>query len=81
VGQFAVAALYERRKLLRNKVRRSQTAATATKLHHYPTDLPRLSSPRTGWAPDPDSPLFAGTSFAAMTTPGLMDRDASGITL
>jgi len=36
VAQFAVAALYERRKLLKNKSRRSLTAATATKLRHHP---------------------------------------------
>jgi len=34
-NQFAVAALYERQKLLGNEVRRSQTAATAAKLHNY----------------------------------------------
>jgi len=36
VVQFAVAALYERRKPLSIQARRSQTAATEIKLHHYP---------------------------------------------
>ena len=33
--QFAVAAVSDRRKLLKNKIRRSETAATAAKMHHY----------------------------------------------
>src|SRR5271157_6190042 len=35
VGQFAVAALSERRNSLRIQDRRSETAATKTKLTHY----------------------------------------------
>ena len=35
VGQFAVAAVSDRRKLLENKTRRSETAATAVKMYHY----------------------------------------------
>ena len=34
VVQFAVTALYERRKRLRSKVRRSQTGATTAELNH-----------------------------------------------
>jgi hypothetical protein len=37
VGQFAVAALSERRNSLRTQDRRSETAATKTKLTHYLT--------------------------------------------
>ena len=35
MGQFAVAAVSDRRKLLENKIRRSETAATAAKMYHY----------------------------------------------
>jgi len=35
VGQFAVAAVSDRRKLLKNIARRSETAATAAKMYHY----------------------------------------------
>ena len=33
--QFAVAAVSDRRKVLINKIRRSETAATAVKTYHY----------------------------------------------
>ena len=35
VGQFAGAAVSDRRKLLINKIRRSETASPAAKMYHY----------------------------------------------
>jgi len=45
VAQFAVAAVSDRRKLLKNKVRRSETAATAAKMYHYQNKGQELLSP------------------------------------
>jgi len=42
VVQFAVAVVSDRRKVLINEIRRSETAATAVKTYHYPTVGPRF---------------------------------------
>ena len=75
MGQFAVAALSERRNSLRTQNRRSETAATKIKLTHYPLLARAFNRARalhpfhlTAWVFFPD-PAAAGHCICARVYP------------